>query len=43
MEDGILEIQPGTHGIFPEPFPDRFNVFHMEINVTNVFVEFIQV
>ena len=23
-----------------EPFPDRFNVFHMEINMTNIFVEF---
>ena len=43
MEEGILEIQPHTHGAFLEPFPDCFNVFHMEINVTNVFVEFLQV
>ena len=40
MEEGILEIQPHTHGAFLEPFPDRFNVFHMEINMMNIFVEF---
>ena len=43
MEEGILEIQPHTHGAFLEPFPDRFNVFHTEINVTNVFIEFLQI
>ena len=43
MEEGILEIQPRTHGAFLEPFQDCFNVFHTEINVTNIFVEFLQV
>ena len=31
MEEGIFEIQPHTHGTFTEPFPDHFNVFHMEV------------
>ena len=43
MEEGILEIQPRTHGVFLEPFPDCFNVFHTEINMTNIFVKFNQV
>ena len=40
MEEGILEIQPCTQGALLEPFPDRFNVFHTEINMTNIFLKF---
>ena len=43
IEEGILEIQPHTHGTFPEPFPDSFNFFHREINVTDIFIEFLQI
>ena len=43
MEEGILEIQPCTQSAFLQPFPDHFNVFHVEINMTNVFVEFLQI
>ena len=32
-----------THMALLEPFPDRFNVFHMEIHMTNIFVKFLQV
>ena len=43
MEEGILEIQPCTHGAFLEPLPDSFNIFHFEINMTNKLIEFLQI
>ena len=43
MEECILEIQPHTHGALLEPFPDCFKFFHLEIYVTNVFIELFQV
>ena len=43
MVEGILEIQPYTHGALLEPFPDLFNVFHAEIYVTNIFIELFQI
>ena len=43
MEEGILEIQPRTHGAFLEPIPDSFDVFHFEIMVTNKLIEFFQI
>ena len=43
IEEGIPNIQPRTHGAFLEPFPDRFNVLHFEVNVTNKLIEFLQI
>ena len=43
MEEGILEIQPHIHGAFLEQLPDHFKVFHFEINVMNVFIEFLHI
>ena len=43
MEEGILEIQPRTHGALLEPFPDCFKFFHPEIYVSDVFIELFQV
>ena len=42
MEEGILEIQPRTHGVFLEPFPDSSDVLHFEVNVMNKLIEFLQ-
>ena len=30
IEESILEIQPRTHGVFLELFPDYFYVFHTQ-------------
>jgi len=43
MEEGILEIQPHTHGVLLEPFPDCFKFFHMEIYMTNILIELSQI
>ena len=43
MEEGILEIQPRTHSVLLEPPPDCFKFFHLEIYMTNVFVELFQI
>ena len=29
LEEGILEIQPRTHGALLEPFPEGLKFFHM--------------
>ena len=43
MEESILEIQPCTHGALLEPFPDCFKFFHVEVNMTNVFIKLFQI
>ena len=43
MVEGILEIQPHTHGALLELFSDCFKLFHMKIYVTNVFIELFQI
>ena len=43
MEEGIFKIQPRTHGILLEPFPDSSGTLLFEVNVTNELVEFLQI
>ena len=43
MEEGIFDVQPRTMGAMTEPFPDTFHLFHDEVNVANVFIEFLQI
>ena len=43
MEEGILKIQLHTHGALLEQFPDRSNVLHLEVDVTNKLIESLQI
>ena len=43
MEEGIFQIQPRTHGASLEPFPDRSDILHFEVYMTNKLVEYLQI